>query len=99
MYGVRRIKAALDLEGLKSSLPTIRKKFQKYGLVARATKKYRPSKQNSSNLCAAPNILNQNFCINKPNHSWAGDFTYIKTNEGWRYLAVVIDLFSRKIVG
>ena len=44
-------------------------------------------------------MLNQNFYVDKPSLSWVSDFTYIKTNEGRKYLAVVIDLFSRKVVG
>lgn len=99
IYGVKRIKAALALEGIKSSIPTIRKKFHKYGLAPRAAKKYKPSKSAVSKSYLAPNILNQNFHIAKPNRVWVSDFTYIKTKEGWKYLAVVIDLFSRKVVG
>jgi putative transposase len=50
-------------------------------------------------LPIAPNLLNRNFAVEKPNTTWTGDVTYIATEEGWLYLAVVIDLFSRRIVG
>jgi transposase InsO family protein len=51
------------------------------------------------NLPTAPNLLNRNFSPAAPNQAWVGDFTYIPTEEGWLFLAVVIDLFSRKVVG
>jgi transposase InsO family protein len=51
------------------------------------------------NLPIAPNLLNRNFTPAAPNQTWAGDITYIATEEGWLFLAVVIDLFSRRVVG
>jgi putative transposase len=53
----------------------------------------------SHDLPIAPNLLNRNFTPAAPNQAWAGDFTYIATEEGWLFLAVVIDLFSRRVVG
>jgi transposase InsO family protein len=50
-------------------------------------------------LPIVPNVLDRNFTVEKPNRAWTGDVTYIATEEGWLYLAVVIDLFSRRIVG
>jgi len=50
-------------------------------------------------LPIAPNLLNRNFTASRPNQAWTGDITYIATEEGWLFLAVVIDLFSRKVVG
>jgi putative transposase len=50
-------------------------------------------------LETSPNYLNQNFIVEEPNKVWVSDITYIKTEEGWLYLAIVMDLFSRKIVG
>ena len=50
-------------------------------------------------LPVAPNLLNRNFTVAAPNLAWSGDITYIPTGEGWLYLAVVIDLFSRRVVG
>jgi putative transposase len=47
----------------------------------------------------APNILEQNFTCSKPNEKWASDISYIRTSVGWLYLAVIIDLFSRKVIG
>jgi len=50
-------------------------------------------------LAVAENLLNRQFTVTAPNHVWAGDITYIDTNEGWLYLAVVLDLFSRQVIG
>ncbi len=50
-------------------------------------------------LPIAPNLLNRNFAVAAPNQAWIGDITYIPTHEGWLFLAVVIDLFSRRVVG
>ena len=50
-------------------------------------------------LPIAPNLLNRNFAVAAPNQAWSGDITYIPTHEGWLFLAVVIDLFSRRVVG
>ena len=50
-------------------------------------------------LPIAPNLLKRNFTVAAPNQAWSGDITYIPTNEGWLFLAVVIDLFSRRVVG
>ena len=47
----------------------------------------------------SPNLLERNFTVAQPNRVWTGDITYIQTDEGWLYLAVVIDLFSRQVVG
>jgi len=52
-----------------------------------------------SRLAIAPNRLNQNFAADRPNQVWLADITYVPTSEGWLYLAVVLDLFTRKIVG
>ncbi len=47
----------------------------------------------------APNVLEQQFSVEMPNQAWVTDITYIRTHEGWLYLSVVIDLFSRQVVG
>ena len=99
IYGVRRVKSVLNSQGIRVSIPTIRKKFRKYGLIPRASKKYTHFVNSVSNPCSALNILSRNFYINAQNSAWASDFTYIKTNDGFKYLTVVIDLFSRRVVG
>lgn len=70
------------------------------GLVAKTKKRYKINTTNSNhNLPVAPNLLERDFYASAPDEKYVGDITYIPTNEGWLYLATVIDLYSRRIVG
>ena len=69
------------------------------GLRAIQKKKFKKTTDSNHNLPLKENLLNRNFDVSKPNKVWASDITYIPTAEGWLYLAVVIDLYSRKVVG
>ena len=68
-------------------------------LRARAARKYKATTNSKHDLPVAPNLLAQNFNAEAPNQKWVSDITYLWTDEGWLYLAVIIDLFSRLIVG
>ena len=98
-YGAKRIRNELRKDGIKASKARIGKSMKKYGLVAKATKKYIVTTDSKHNLPVSPNLIMRNFSISTPNTIWATDLTYIHTGFGWRYLAVVIDLFDRSIVG
>lgn len=98
-YGIRRIKEALKAENISVGRDTIRKKMQQYGLVSKAAKKYKATTNSNHSLPVAPNLLNQNFSVCEPNKVLVTDFTYLWTEKGWVYLAVVIDLYSRMVVG
>ncbi len=69
------------------------------GVNVRKKRKYKITTRSSHRYPISPNLVNRNFQADKPNTVWASDITYIKTMEGWLYLAVVMDLYSRKIVG
>lgn len=69
------------------------------GMRARGRKKFKATTNSNHNLPVAPNILEQNFEAARPNEKWVSDITYIWTEEGWLYLAVVLDLYSRAVVG
>ena len=98
--GARKIQRDLDEEGMHCCLKTITWSMKRQGLIPKASRKYRVTTTDSNhNLPVAPNRLQRNFTASKPNQKWAGDITYIRTNEGWLYLAVVIDLYSRKVIG
>jgi transposase InsO family protein len=73
--------------------------MQEQGLVSRPRKKFVVTTDSNHALEIAPNVLDRDFTASGPNQKWAGDVTYLKTPEGWLYLAIVIDLFSRFIVG
>jgi putative transposase len=78
---------------------TVRLLMADLGLYSRAPKKFKVTTESDHNLPVAPNILNRIFESEAPNKKWVTDITYIRTLEGWLYLATVLDLFSRKIVG
>ena len=69
------------------------------GLRAKAARKFKATTNSNHSLPVAENLLQQDFTAQRPNKVWVGDITYIATDEGWLYLAVVLDLFSRKVVG
>jgi putative transposase len=85
--------------GFVTSTRTVGRRMQKLGLRARFSKKFRVTTDSKHNLPIANNILNREFAVQKPDQVWVTDITYILTGEGWLFLAVMIDLFSRRIVG
>ncbi len=100
-YGTRRIKDKLKQRyGLLVSRRRIGVIMKDLGLVAKTKKRYKVNTTDSNhNLPIAPNLLERDFYASYPDEKWVGDITYIPTNEGWLYLATVIDLYSRRIVG
>jgi putative transposase len=69
------------------------------GLRAKARKKFKVTTDSKHNLPVAPNLLNRDLTAHGPNQKWCGDISYVWTEEGWMYLAVVIDLYSRAVIG
>ncbi len=98
--GARRIQKDLEEAGMPCCLKTITTSMKRQGLVPKASRKFKVTTTDSKhNLPIAPNLLKRDFSAIKPNQKWAGDITYLRTSEGWLYLAVVIDLYSRKVIG
>jgi len=78
----------------------VQRLMQKHGIQARGKRRFRVATTDSKHgLPIAPNVLDRKFSAAAPNQAWVGDLTYIATEEGWLFLAVVIDLFSRKVLG
>lgn len=99
-YGWPRIWRQLRAEGVHVGKQRVQRLMQQQGLRARGRKRFRVVTTDSRHdLPIAPNRLDRQFRVNAPNQVWVGDITYIATSEGWLYLAVVLDLFSRRIVG
>ncbi len=73
--------------------------MRKAGIRSRTKKKFKATTNSKHNFPVAPNLLNQKFTATAPDHTWVGDITYIHTTEGWLYLAVLLDLYNRKVVG
>jgi transposase InsO family protein len=98
-YGVRRIRAELRSQGLEVGLRRVRKLMRQQGLVPRSKRRFRATTDSRHSFPIAANVLGRDFEQTAPNQAWVGDITYIPTDEGWLYLATLIDLFSRRVVG
>ena len=99
-YGSPRMHAALRAEGRTASLGRVARLMRRHGIRALAGRRFRPCTTDSRHhLPIAPNLLKQAFVASAPNRIWLADITYIATGEGWLYLAAVLDLATRKIVG
>ena len=98
-YGWPRIWRQLRAEGVRVGKLRVQQLMQQHGIRARGKRRFRVTTDSRHGLPIAPNLLNRNFTVAAPNRVWAGDMTYIHTEEGWLFLAVVVDLFSRRIVG
>jgi putative transposase len=98
-YGSPRIHAELRSEGIHCGRRRVRRLMNKQGLWARPGRRFKTTTQSSHALPVAPNLLQRQFQMAGPNRGWVGDITYIWTQEGWLYLAVLLDLFSRWIAG
>ncbi|WP_435638417.1 IS3 family transposase [Proteus mirabilis] len=97
--GARRIQIDLAEHGDKPDVKTIRNSMARQGLVAKAARKFKVTTDSNHTLPVAPNLLEQDFNATGPNQKWVGDITYLMTSEGWLYLAVIIDLYSRTVIG
>ena len=99
-YGWPRIWRQLRAQGIRVGKRRVQRLMQKHGIQARGKRRFRVVTTDSNHgLPIAANVLDRKFIVAAPNQAWVGDFTYIPTGEGWLFLAVVIDLFSRKVVG
>ncbi|EMB6256472.1 MULTISPECIES: IS3 family transposase [unclassified Serratia (in: enterobacteria)] len=94
-YGAPRLADELQAYNIK----TIAVSLRRQGLRAKASRKFSPVSYREHGLPVSENLLKQNFSASGPNQKWAGDITYLHTDEGWLYLAVVIDLWSRAVIG
>lgn len=97
--GAKRIEKRLKKEGSPASRNRVARIMRKHGWRAKAAKKFKATTNSNHKLPVAPNLLQKNFTASKPNEKWVSDITYIWTDEGWLYLAVVMDLYSRMVVG
>lgn len=98
-YGSRRVYHELREQGIPCSRHRIARLMRQDGLRAMQRQRYKQTTRPNPRLPVAPNVLNQDFTAQRPNQKWVADFTYIATAQGWLYLATVMDIFSRQIVG
>lgn len=98
-YGSPRVQAELREMGESCSRKKVSRIMKKAGIAAKMKKRFKVTTKANSGAIPAPNLLQQDFTAKKPNQRWVADFTYVWTQEGWLYVATVLDLFSRRIVG
>jgi putative transposase len=98
-YGSRRLSAALRAKGLDVGRHRVRSLMRENGLRARWRRKFVHTTDSRHEMPVAANVLDRQFRPAQANRAWVCDMTYVRTRSGWLYLAVVLDLFSRKIVG
>jgi putative transposase len=98
-YGSPRICKELNDQGESCSENRVARIMRENGIRAKQTRKYKTTTKANNAHSVAPNLLNRDFSADRPNQKWVTDITYIDTQEGWLYLAGVMDLFSRRIVG
>lgn len=98
-YGWPRMWKELLARGIRVGKERVRKLMNLHGIKARAKRKYKATTDSNHSLPVAENLLDRNFKPEAPDQVWTSDITYLATDEGWLYLAVVIDLFSRQVVG
>jgi transposase InsO family protein len=98
-YGCRTIKKKLEQKDNFIGRRRVARLMNQENLICRTRKKFKATTDSNHTLPIAPNLLNREFQVDRPNICYVGDITYIATAEGWLYLATVIDLYSRKVVG
>jgi putative transposase len=98
-YGAPMIHKALKDRGVAVGKERVRKLMQAHGIRSKTKRRFKVTTDSKHNLPIAPNIVDRNFTATAPDQVWATDITYLDTGEGWLYLTVFIDLFSRRVVG
>ena len=98
-YGSRRLRTAMASRGVVIGIYRLRRLMRQHGLRCAWRRKFVHTTDSKHALPISPNVLNRQFNPIAPNEAWVADITYIRTRSGWLYLAVVLDLFARKVVG
>jgi transposase InsO family protein len=98
-YGSPRMVLELRARGFSASKTRVERLMRKNGIRARHKRKFKVTTDSKHKLSIAPNLLDRNFTPAAPNQVWTSDITYLWTDEGWLYLAIVLDLFNREVIG
>ena len=99
VYGAPRLHKTLVVAGHVCGLNRVARLMREAGLVPKTVRKFRITTNSRNSRYPAPNVLARAFQAQRPNEKWVADVTYIPTRQGWLFLAVVLDLYSRKVVG
>ena len=98
-YGSPRLHAELHELGERVSRKRIARLMREAGLEGRRRRRFKRTTDSNHSHPIAANVLDRQFTVERPNRWWAGDITYVWTDEGWLYLAVLLDVFSRRVIG
>ena len=98
-YGRPRMTEELKEVGIDVGHRRVGRLMRENGIVVERMRKFKATTDSDHTFNIAPNLLDRDFMADRPNQKWAGDISYIWTREGWLYLAVVIDLYARRVVG
>lgn len=98
-YGSPRMVRELRLRGFTAGKERVERLMRENGIRARHKRRYKVTTDSRHGLPVAPNLLERNFMPSAPNQVWTSDITYLWTDEGWLYLAIVLDLFNREVIG
>ena len=99
VYGAPKIRVELEAQGYHHGRHKVARLMRLAGLRGCPQRRFKITTQSDPSHPVAKNLLQQNFTVKAPNRQWASDITYIDTHQGWLYLAIVMDLYSRRIVG
>ena len=99
VYGSPRIHRSLIEQGYPCGVNRVARLMRAANIVPKTVRRFRVTTDSRNSQTPSPNLLDRKFIVSKPNAKWVTDVTYIATREGWLYLAAVLDLYSRKIVG
>ena len=99
IYGSPRMVREIRRRGFPASKERVERLMRENNIHARHKRRYKVTTDSKHNLPVAQNLLDRNFTPDAPNRVWTSDITYLWTNEGWLYLAIVLDLFNREVVG
>ncbi len=99
VYGAPKITKTLQEQGVKAHQKQVSRLMKEHGIRSKTVRKYKQTTNSKHSLPVSENLLNQDFSASHPNQKWVTDITYCRTAEGWLYLASVLDLCTRKIVG
>lgn len=98
-YGSPRITKELNMRGIPVSQKTVAEIMKQNALRSVFKRKFKTTTDSNHNYPVSPNLLNQEFLVERYNQVWVSDITYIKTRQGWLYLTVILDLYDRKVIG
>jgi transposase InsO family protein len=98
-YGRPRMHRALRDRGIRCGQARVVRLMRHDGLRAKKARRFRQTTRAAASRPTAPNVLDRGFTVAAPNIAWAGDITYLWTEQGWLYLAVMLDLYSRRVIG